>query len=109
MGDCFELNERSGEIAAARLVDCSLPHLYEVYALVAVDPSLTDQDEINGRSEEICLDRFEPFVGADYRTSSLDLLTLTPLAEGMDAFAVHCIVAAVHGSDLVGSMEGSKR
>jgi hypothetical protein len=54
------------------------------------------------------MERFEAFVGTDYESSSLDILTMSPTSEGwkQNDREMICAVYNVDSSKLVGGVEG---
>jgi hypothetical protein len=58
---------------------------------------------------ERCLDRFQPFVGRDYESSSLDIVTLYPTPESWkleNDREVVCAVFDIDANKLVGGVQG---
>jgi len=115
VGDCF--NDAStaptGEestVTGVHGVPCSQPHDNEVYAVF--DLELTAFPEDDGMAQiafESCYDQFQSFVGRDYESSALDILTLYPSQESwrrQNDREVVCAVYDVSLSKLEGSAKG---
>ena len=83
VGDCFSFNnnnnDSSTQVGDVEVVDCSAPHLYEVYSNYQI-PQSTFPDENTMKSEQYtaCHDTFETYVGIPYDQSQYDATTLTP-------------------------------
>jgi hypothetical protein len=91
-------------------VPCSEPHDNEAYA--SFDLSLPSYPEADGMYEmafEACVERFETFVGRDYQSSTLDIYTLYPTADGwaQNDREVVCAVFDMEEDKLVGSVRGT--
>jgi len=109
VGDCFD-DVTSEQISSLPGVPCAEPHDNEAYASFDVSlPSYPEGDGMYEMAFESCLDRFETFVGRDYESSSLDIYTLYPTAEGwaQDDREVVCAIFDMEENKLVGSMRGS--
>jgi hypothetical protein len=110
VGDCFnDLGPEEAEVSSLPGVPCSAPHDNETYAVF--DVSLTSYPSENSMYElanEACMERFETFVGKDYETSSLDILTMYPSAESwiQDDREVVCSVYDMNANKLEGSVKG---
>ncbi|RMH75984.1 MAG: hypothetical protein D6683_10605 [Actinomyces sp.] len=118
-GECFsqfdEVSEQGRSVVTTR-VDCNQPHQAEVYALLqypAPHPALFPGDEaIRQWAIVNCYDAFEPYVGAPYELSSLEIGVFVPTAENFeDAVAryrgVHCWVHRDDGGELDTSVRAS--
>jgi hypothetical protein len=115
VGDCFDdaSSDASGEeasVTGVHGVPCSQPHDNEVYAVF--DVGLTAFPEDGAMAEiafDSCHERFESFVGRDYQSSALDILTLYPSHESwhrQNDREVVCAVYDVSLSKLEGTMKG---
>lgn len=84
IGDCFSAGDEV-EIADVDGVPCDEPHQYEVFAVADhegdVYPTEAEMDAI---FESTCVAAFEPYVGADYATSSLYASMITPSESSWD-------------------------
>ena len=80
VGDCFNADNfvpgAAIDFRGVRVVDCSLPHQHEVYAVV-VDPDPPDSpfpgdSSMASFANDQCLTAFEPGIGVAYTDSNLD-------------------------------------
>lgn len=117
IGDCFDDSSTSfgdgeEEVTSVPAVPCADPHDNEVYAVFDVDEASFPGGD-GGMAElafDACLERFETFVGKDYPSSSLDIVTLYPTHASWhqhDDREVVCAVFDMNLNKLVGSVEGS--
>jgi len=109
VGDCFDDTETFDEISSLPAVPCSEPHDNEAYA--RFDMSIPEYPTGDGMFEmayDACLERFLPFVGRDYESSSLDIMTLYPTIESwrQKDREVVCAVYDLDANKLVGSVKG---
>jgi hypothetical protein len=112
VGDCFNSERMSagGAIAAVELVDCAMPHTFEVIAM-ADAPSDIDYEEIDGFAERSCDRLFESYVGVPFDSSVLTYYWIVPLADDWNIVGDRrsfCI-AADDSRDLVGTVRNTKR
>ena len=117
VGDCFNdtsslTSEEGGEVTSLPAVPCSEPHDNEVYAVFDVDVgSFPQGEEMSELAFESCIDRFESFVGLEYESSSLDILTLYPSEDSwkmQNDREVVCAVYDMNANKLTGSAEGTR-
>jgi hypothetical protein len=114
IGDCFDdagvFAEGDSEVSKVPAIPCSEPHDNEVYAVFDVSlSSFPVGDEMSNIAFDSCLERFQPFVGKDYESSSLDIATLYPSQESWDRQndrEVVCVVFDVNAKKLVGTVKG---
>lgn len=114
VGDCFDDASYSfdgnDQITSLPGVPCSDPHDNEVYAVFDVSlDSYPDDEGMWELAMDRCLDRFQPFVGRDYETSSLDILTMYPTPESWEIDndrEVVCAVFDIDANKLVGGVQG---
>ena len=114
-GDCFNdagySFEGEEQISSLPGVPCSQPHDNEVYAVFDVSLSSypSSEDAMFEHALEKCLDRFPSFVGRDYETSELDILTLYPTQASwrQNDREVVCAVYDINSTQLVGSARNS--
>lgn len=115
VGDCFDDSDSAsvGEessVTGVHGVPCSQPHDNEVYAVF--DVNLTEFPSGDGMAQvafDSCLERFESFVGRDYPSSALDILTLYPSYESwhrQNDREVVCALYDVTLSKLEGTVQG---
>src|SRR5690606_32466534 len=71
-GDCVLLDELveagDGQVESVEVVECAVPHDAEIYAVVSLDDD-PDSDHpgdevVVGAADQVCLDAFDPYVGA---------------------------------------------
>ncbi len=112
IGDCFDdaiVDEGNYEVSDVPGVPCSEPHDNETYAVfdLTVD-SFPEDDAIGELAYESCYERFQPFVGRDYETSTLDINMMYPSRESwqQDDREVICAVYDVEANKLIGSAKG---
>lgn len=112
VGQCFAQRGR-GEIGDASLVDCAVPHTYELFAQFAAasdaDPYPGD-DDIAHAAEAGCVEAFAGFVGLAYDRSALDYVYLSPTRKTWDAGdrRVSCFVTDPTGP-VTGGLRGAGR
>jgi len=110
VGDCFDDSSASvDEVSSVPGVPCSEPHDNEAFAVF--DVSVTEYpggEEMGSLAYDSCLTRFEPFVGRDYQSSTLDITTMYPSRGSWDENdrEVICAVYDVDQNKLIGSAAG---
>jgi len=111
VGDCFNDPDATDVVSSVEMVDCTEPHDNEVFATYdIVGSDFPGQAAVQENAADGCLSRFEPFVGADYLDSSLDVSFLTPSAESWDQAddrEVVCFLYDVMGNKLTTSARGT--
>ena len=111
VGDCFD-NSSAFEEEVSELpgVPCSQPHDYETFAVfdVSID-SYPSEESMIELAHGSCLERFDPFVGTDYDSSILEIITLYPTDESwqQDDREIVCALYDMNDEKLVGSTQGS--
>ena len=114
VGDCFSFNndDSSTQVSDVEVVDCSAPHLYEVYSNYQI-PQSTFPDENTMKSEQYtaCHDTFETYVGVPYDQSQYDATTLNPTENSwaQGDHAITCFLMSKDGSQLTGSLKGAAK
>ena len=116
VGDCFSFNnndnDSSTQVGDVEVVDCSAPHLYEVYSNYQI-PQSTFPDESTMKSEQYtaCHDTFETYVGVPYDQSQYGATTLTPTENSwaQGDHAITCFLMSKDGSQLTGSLKGAAK
>jgi len=114
VGDCFSFNnnDSSTQVGDVEVVDCSAPHLYEVYSNYQI-PQSTFPDENTMKSEQYtaCHDTFETYVGVPYDQSQYDVGTLTPTENSwaQGDHTITCSLMTKDGSLITGSLKGAAR
>ena len=110
VGDCFDdASSFEDEITSLPGVPCSDPHDNEAFAVF--DVTITSYPEGDGMvdlANETCLERFAPFVGKDYESSTLDIMTMYPSPESwkQNDREVVCAVYDMEANKLEGSVKG---
>ncbi len=110
LGDCFDDPDTySEEFSSLPGVPSSEPHDNEAYAVFDLTLESYPEYEIADISESSCIDRFESYVGRDYETSALDVVTMYPTKESwaQNDREVVCALYDMSGEKLVGSVRGS--
>ena len=116
VGDCFDDSAFSSmgageEVDSLPGVPCSQPHDNEVYSVFNVnESSFPGEDRLSELAFDRCYNEFERFVGRDYETSQLDILTLYPTRESwqhMNDREIVCAVFDVDANKLTGSAKAS--
>jgi hypothetical protein len=112
IGDCFNdstsmTSDTEFEVSSVAGVPCADPHDNEVYAIfdVGVD-SYPEGDGMSELAFNSCLKRFEPFVGKDYESSSLDILPMYPTLQSWKQRDDREVICAVYDMTLA-KLEGS--
>jgi putative regulator of septum formation len=109
VGDCFNDSSSLEEVSSLPGVPCSEPHDNETFAVIDLTvATYPEGDAMAELAYGSCMERFEAFVGTDYESSSLDILTMSPTSEGwkQNDREVICAVYNVDSSKLVGGVEG---
>jgi len=110
VGDCFDdSSSYDDEVDSLPGVPCSQPHDNETYAVFDVTVSSYPQDDAMAElANESCLERFETFVGKEYQSSTLEIMTLYPTAQSwrQDDREVICAVYDMNAAKLEGSVKG---
>ena len=114
VGDCFNFNnnDSSTQVGDVEVVDCSAPHLYEVYNNYQITQStFPDTSTMESEQRTACYDTFETYVGTSYDRSQYDATTLTPTeaswAQG--DHTITCILKTKDGSEITGSLKGAAK
>lgn len=112
VGDCFDDSYSFGdEVSNLPGIPCSEPHDNETFAVF--DLSLTsypdNEDAMAEIAHDSCVERFDSFVGRDYQSSALDIVTLYPTHNSwsQNDREVVCAVYDMEENKLVGSVKGS--
>lgn len=114
VGDCFDDTSSvigsDEEVTSLPAVPCANPHDNEVFAVF--DVSVSDYpgaDQMSVMAFDACRQRFESFVGMDYDTSSLDILTLHPSSDSwrmQNDREVVCALYDMEGNKVTGTVKG---
>lgn len=115
VGDCFDdtsslFGGEDEQISQLPAKPCAEPHDNEVYAVFDVDATtFPEGDAMSELAFESCRERFQSFVGLDYESSSLDIMTLYPSRESwaqQNDREVVCAVYDMEANKLTGSVKG---
>jgi len=110
VGDCFDdVDSYDDEISSLPGVPCSKPHDNEAFAVFDVTvASYPEGEGMWDLAYNSCMERFDSFVGLDYESSSLDILTMYPTVESwqQNDREVVCAVYDMEENKLVGSVKG---
>ena len=119
VGECGDVPglEVGGALDPASIqpVDCGVPHDIEIGAVFDY-PAGADLDfpgtvSVDGYATDQCIERFEPYVGAPYASSELDVLIIAPDADGwaQGDRRIACVLYHVDFQELTGPVAGSGR
>ncbi|MDF2992017.1 MAG: hypothetical protein K0S37_2531 [Microbacterium sp.] len=108
VGQCLD-DVSTGIVTEDNLVDCAVPHTYEVFGDIAIPgDTLPSDDEIQSTAFEACDEIFAAYVGVAYEESTLDYTYVGPTADswaGGDR-QIACLVTDPAGLT-TGSLRGS--
>lgn len=115
VGDCFtdmgtETDDDGATVNTVDVVDCSAPHLYEVYKNADIEAdSFPTGDAMDEKTADACYDAFESYVGTSLDSSSLTATALTPTSTSwtLGDRTVSCVITSQDGSDLTSSAKDS--
>jgi hypothetical protein len=110
VGTCFDDTDET-EISSVPEVDCVEPHDNEVFAVFDYTESDTfpGSDALKAAAADLCIARFEDYVGVAYSDSPLDVITIVPTEESWGR-GDREVICSLYNSDftkLTGSMKGS--
>ena len=116
VGDCFtdmgtETDDDGATVNTVDVVDCSAPHLYEVYKNGDIEAdSFPTGDAMDEKTADVCYDAYADYVGTSLDESSLTATALTPTSSSwtLGDRTVSCFITSQDGSDLTSSAKGSK-
>ncbi len=109
LGDCFDDPDvNADEFSSLPGVPCSEPHDNEAFAVFDLTLKEYSEEQISEVSQTSCIERFETYVGRDYDTSALDVVTMYPSPESwaQNDREVVCALYDMSGAKLVGSVKG---
>lgn len=134
VGDCFDrrlvdrsevsdAEEGSGDTPAVLLLDCGLPHRYEVFAVISVPDELTGGTTADGpprypgdtvlanHARAACTEHFDAYVGQPYVVSDLEIDHHLPTQAEWNRGLRHigCLLYELTGGRMVGSAQGAAR
>jgi hypothetical protein len=112
VGQCFVDDVGAVDVSNVGIVDCTEPHLNEIFAL----PELPDGDfplvTVDEDSAMLCFDNFNSYVGVDYSFSIYEVGFLRPSQETwaeLDDREVVCYLFDMNGETKTGTARASGR
>jgi hypothetical protein len=98
-GDCVGEVDTEGEVLTLPVVDCSVPHLLEVFysgALRFPGGAFPGEVEVDRRAERRCGEEFADYVGIPYDESELGFVYFSPTLRTTQAgdTSVQCLLEA---------------
>ena len=109
VGDCFDdTGFNNEEVTSLPGVPCSNPHDNEAFAVFDVSMVNFPGDEMGQIAYDSCMDHFSNFVGKEYESSTLEIMTLYPSSESwqQDDREVICALYDMDENKLQGSVKG---
>lgn len=117
VGDCFtdmgpDSSETNTNVSDVNVVDCSQPHLFEVYnnyeITTATMPVGQEREDL---LYEACYDSFTEYVGVTLEESEYNVQTLEPTATSwaQGDHTLTCLVTSADGSQFTGSAKGANK
>lgn len=109
-GDCFNDPDNLSDVSDVEIVDCGGSHDNEVYATYDMpDGDFPGRSAVQNDAAENCVATFDPYVGIDFLTSSLDISALTPTDESWNQGdrEVVCFLFDLNGAQLTTSARGT--
>lgn len=98
---------------SSRPVDCATTHDDEIVGVLSfTEPgAYPGQAAVDGFANAPCTAAFGGYVGIDFELSTLDMMTVTPseLTWARGDRQISCVAIARDGSQLTGSVKGSRR
>lgn len=110
VGECLD-DVASGVLTTDNLVDCDLPHTYEVFGDFTVpDGAFPGDDAITASAEEQCNAAFEAYIGVSYNDSTLNYSYVSPTSDtwAQGDREISCLVTDPSG-ETTGTLQGAAR
>ena len=101
-----------GQIGDVEVVDCNIPHQYEVYNNYEITLStLPDEDTMSSEATTACSSTFQEYVGIPMSESQYDANYLYPTSGSwaQGDRTITCTISTVDGSLITGSLKGAAR
>jgi hypothetical protein len=100
VGECFDFDRDGTEVSTVSVVECSTPHVAEVFAVFDLDLDAYDPDAIATSADDQCLAAFEPYAGIPYAAAKYYYRTMTPSESSWEqgARSVVCFVYPTEGT-----------
>lgn len=115
-GDCYDdgtsdIETEYREFSDLYVVPCANPHDNEIFAIFELDiDTYPGREALYDIAYDKCIQRFEDFVGRDFKSSSLDVDTFWPTETSWTQFSdreVVCAVYDIDGAKMSGTAKGS--
>ncbi|BAJ74310.1 hypothetical protein MTES_1346 [Microbacterium testaceum StLB037] len=110
VGQCLD-DISTGYITSDNLVDCGLPHTYEVFGNFTVpDGTFPGDDAITASAQEQCDAAFQSYIGVSYADSTLEYNYIGPSSDTWTQGdrEISCLVTDP-AEETTGSLQGSAR
>lgn len=110
VGDCL-MEPDGDEFGDVSAIPCAEPHELELFHVFSMTGGHPTDEAVTTAVGERCLPAFDAYVGQAYERSELDIVWFSPTVDGWEAgdHEIQCLLFAMDGSDLVGSMRGTGR
>ncbi len=111
VGVCLADFQDSTELETIEASSCSEPHSDEIFASGSIpDGDFPGMDVVEATAQDLCIAKFDDFVGTPYEASVLDVGYLTPTEESWNDGdrAVLCTIYDP-AEEISGSLRGAKR
>ncbi|UPO77083.1 MULTISPECIES: septum formation family protein [Arthrobacter] len=111
VGDCL-IEPDGDQITEVDVLPCTQEHDSEVYAAMDMAGSeYPGETAVDEAAAEFCVAEFQPYIGADYQTSVLDIGLITPTSYSWTLGGdreILCTVYRVDGSPLTNSVRNAQ-
>lgn len=113
-GTCLDVpDDLPAEVTKLPVIDCSLEHTHEIYAVVEHDADVfPGLEALETFAQQACVREFEPYVGVSAFDSSLSFSYLLPTLgswNDQDDQSVLCVLRNRDIAPLEGSMKDARR
>ena len=112
VGDCYNKDTTGSQIGDVEVVDCNIPHQYEVYNNYEITLStLPDEDTMSSEATTACSSAFQEYVGISYNQSQYKASYLYPTSGSwaQGDRTITCTITTSDGSLITGSLKGAAR
>lgn len=110
VGQCLD-EVATGFITTDNVVDCAVPHTYEVFSEAVIpDGSFPGDDQIDSTAQRSCDEAFASFVGVPYEESTLDYTYVIPTSDTWESGdrQIACLITDPAG-ETTGSLQSAAR
>jgi hypothetical protein len=112
VGQCFEEPTSATEVETVLVVPCTTAHTYEVFAVweLTGGGAYPGDQVVLDQADAGCLERFAPYVGAEYAASALTYAYFYPLEREWTTVGdrgVACFAYRTDGAPLTATVAGS--